>query len=90
MLASPYERRESATYESTIAQCSLSNFTFLLGKRTQRLECRELETSSRNDESRFQLLNADARLRIWYAAHEAMDPAWQVGTVHRHGGSIMV
>ncbi|GFV37735.1 uncharacterized protein TNCV_1001731 [Trichonephila clavipes] len=30
-----------------------------------------------SDESRFQLLNADGRLRIWHQAHEAMDPACQ-------------
>ncbi|GFV48188.1 uncharacterized protein TNCV_3554671 [Trichonephila clavipes] len=34
-----------------------------------------------SDESRFQLLNADGRLRIWRQAHESMDPACQVGTV---------
>ncbi|GFU52495.1 HTH_Tnp_Tc3_2 domain-containing protein, partial [Trichonephila clavipes] len=31
-----------------------------------------------SDESRFQLLNADGRLRIWRLSHEAMDP-----TCHR-------
>lgn len=43
-----------------------------------------------SDESRFRLLNADGRLRIWRQAHEAMDPACQAGTVQGHGGSIMV
>ncbi|GFY26318.1 transposable element Tc1 transposase [Trichonephila clavipes] len=43
-----------------------------------------------SDESRFRLLNADGRLRIWRQAHEAMDTACQVGTVQGHGGSIMV
>ncbi|GFU66879.1 uncharacterized protein TNCV_895151 [Trichonephila clavipes] len=42
-----------------------------------------------SDESRFRLLNADWRLRIERQAHEAMDPACQVGTVQRHGGSVM-
>ncbi|GFU99053.1 transposable element Tc1 transposase [Trichonephila clavipes] len=39
------------------------------------------------DESRFRLLNAEWRLRIWRYANEAMDPVYQVGTVH--GGLIM-
>ncbi|GFT03442.1 transposable element Tc1 transposase [Trichonephila clavipes] len=43
-----------------------------------------------SDESRFRLLNADGRLRIWRQAHEALDPACKVGTVQGHGGSIMV
>ncbi|GBN10646.1 hypothetical protein AVEN_45221-1 [Araneus ventricosus] len=43
-----------------------------------------------SDESRFRLLHADGRLRIWRQAHEAMDPACQVGIVQGHGGSIMV
>ncbi|GFT89776.1 transposable element Tcb2 transposase [Trichonephila clavipes] len=43
-----------------------------------------------NDESGFQLLNADGRLRIWCESHEAMDFAYQIGTVQGHGGSIMV
>ncbi|GFW69598.1 HTH_Tnp_Tc3_2 domain-containing protein [Trichonephila clavipes] len=38
-----------------------------------------------SDESRFRLLNADGRLRIWRQAHEAMNPAYQVGTVQGHG-----
>ncbi|GFY13578.1 transposable element Tcb2 transposase [Trichonephila clavipes] len=38
-----------------------------------------------SDESRFRLLNADGRLRIWCQAHEARDPACQVGTVQGHG-----
>ncbi|GFS76161.1 transposable element Tcb2 transposase [Trichonephila clavipes] len=40
--------------------------------------------------SRFRLLNADGRLRIWRQVHETMDPACQVGTVQGHSGSIMV
>ncbi|GFU38384.1 transposable element Tcb1 transposase [Trichonephila clavipes] len=43
-----------------------------------------------SDESQFQLLNADGRLRIWHQAHEAVYPTCQVGTVKSHGGSIMV
>ncbi|GFX14827.1 transposable element Tc1 transposase [Trichonephila clavipes] len=42
-----------------------------------------------SDESRFRLLNINGRLRICRQAHEAMDPACQVGTVQGHGGSIM-
>ncbi|GFU39933.1 hypothetical protein TNCV_2531771 [Trichonephila clavipes] len=53
-------------------QCSPSGSTSCLGKRAHRLECRGEETS---DESRFRLLNADGRLRIWRQAHEAMDTA---------------
>ncbi|GFU82470.1 hypothetical protein TNCV_4506121 [Trichonephila clavipes] len=33
--------------------------------------------------------DADGRLRIRCQAHEAMDPAYQIGTVQRHGSSIM-
>ncbi|GBL91865.1 hypothetical protein AVEN_172782-1 [Araneus ventricosus] len=43
-----------------------------------------------SDESRFRLLHADGRLRKGRQAHEAIDPACQVGTVQCHGGSIMV
>ncbi|GFU59611.1 uncharacterized protein TNCV_3185821 [Trichonephila clavipes] len=43
-----------------------------------------------SDESRFRLLNADGRLRIWRQANEALDPACQVGTVQGHGGLIRV
>ncbi|GFU04607.1 uncharacterized protein TNCV_4376931 [Trichonephila clavipes] len=43
-----------------------------------------------SDESRFRLLNADGRLRIWLQVQETMDPAYQVGTVQGYGGSIMV
>ncbi|GBM04891.1 hypothetical protein AVEN_252830-1 [Araneus ventricosus] len=43
-----------------------------------------------SDKSSFRLLQADVGLRIWRQAHEAMDPACQVGTVQGHGGSIMV
>ncbi|GBM24470.1 hypothetical protein AVEN_41114-1 [Araneus ventricosus] len=42
------------------------------------------------DKSRFRLFQADGRPRIWRQSHEAMDPSCQVGTVQRHGGSIMV
>ncbi|GFV64044.1 hypothetical protein TNCV_3144351 [Trichonephila clavipes] len=43
-----------------------------------------------SDESRFRLLNAEERLRIWRQAHEVMDPAFQVGTAQGRCGSIMV
>ncbi|GBN55591.1 hypothetical protein AVEN_183347-1 [Araneus ventricosus] len=43
-----------------------------------------------SDESQFRLLHADGRLRIWCQAHEAMDPACQIGTVQGHGVSIVV
>ncbi|GFY05573.1 transposable element Tcb2 transposase [Trichonephila clavipes] len=43
-----------------------------------------------SNESRFQLLNADWRLRIWRQDHEDMDPACQVGIVQEHGGSCAV
>ncbi|GFX33108.1 uncharacterized protein TNCV_5042761 [Trichonephila clavipes] len=43
-----------------------------------------------SDESRFRLLIADGRLRIWRQANEAMDPAFYIGTVQGHGGSIVV
>ncbi|GFW81438.1 uncharacterized protein TNCV_377861 [Trichonephila clavipes] len=43
-----------------------------------------------SDETLIRLLNANGRLRIWRQAHEAMDPACQVGTVQGNGGSIMV
>ncbi|GBN97761.1 hypothetical protein AVEN_225137-1 [Araneus ventricosus] len=38
-----------------------------------------------SDEFRFRLLHADGRLRISRQAHEAMDPACQVGTEQIHG-----
>lgn len=41
-----------------------------------------------HNESRFQLLNAARRLKIWCQIHEAMDSACQVGTVSDHDGSI--
>ncbi|GFV49424.1 uncharacterized protein TNCV_1634981 [Trichonephila clavipes] len=47
---------------------------FFQGKRAQILECRGLETS---DESRFRILNAYVRLRIWRQVDEAIDPACQ-------------
>ncbi|GFT68518.1 transposable element Tcb2 transposase [Trichonephila clavipes] len=43
-----------------------------------------------SDESRFRLLNANEKLKIWRHDHEAMDAACQVGAVQGHGGSIMV
>ncbi|GBN69268.1 Transposable element Tcb2 transposase [Araneus ventricosus] len=68
-----------------LLQCTPSGCTSCLGKRMDSIG---LETSS--VESRFQLLHADGRLRIWRQAHEAVDPACQVGTVQGHGASIMV
>ncbi|GFW35844.1 transposable element Tcb2 transposase [Trichonephila clavipes] len=35
------------------------------------------------------LLNVDERLRIWLQSRVVMDPACQIGTVQRHGSSIM-
>ncbi|GFV15121.1 HTH_Tnp_Tc3_2 domain-containing protein [Trichonephila clavipes] len=76
--------RQPSTYESTIAQglplCRLS----CLDWRAQRLEWKRVARSP------FRLLNADGRLKLWRQAHEAMDPACQIGTVQVHGGSIMV
>lgn len=43
-----------------------------------------------SDNSQFQLLNADGRLRMRRQAHEAIDLAYQVATLHTHGGSFMV
>ncbi|GFW77698.1 transposable element Tcb2 transposase [Trichonephila clavipes] len=34
--------------------------------------------------------NANEWLKIWHQAHEAMDPACQVGSVQGYGGSIAV
>lgn len=42
-----------------------------------------------SDESRFQLVRADGRVRVWRRPHEAMDPSFQQGTVQACGGSIM-
>ncbi|GBO01235.1 Transposable element Tcb2 transposase [Araneus ventricosus] len=53
-------------------------------------EHREWTLEDWSDESRFRLLQADGRLRIWRHAHEAIDPACQLGTVQGHGGSVMV
>ncbi|GFX35117.1 uncharacterized protein TNCV_2330571 [Trichonephila clavipes] len=80
-----------STFESTIAQCLLWSCTSCLVKRAQKLERGELETRvAWSDESRFRLLDANGRLRIWRFAHEAMNSAHHVGTVQGHGGSIMV
>ena len=43
-----------------------------------------------SDESRFQLIRADGRVRVWRRPHEAMDPSCQQGTVQAGGGSVMV
>ena len=43
-----------------------------------------------SDESRFQLLRADGRVRVWRQPHEYMDPTCQQGTVQAGGGSVMV
>ena len=43
-----------------------------------------------SDESRFQLIRADRRVRVWHKPHEAMDPSCQQGTVQAGGGSIML
>ena len=43
-----------------------------------------------SDESRFQLLRADGRVRVWRQPHESMDPTCQQGTVQAGGGSVMV
>lgn len=43
-----------------------------------------------SDESRFKLVRADGRVRVWRRPHEAMDPSCQQGTVQAGGGSIMV
>ncbi|GFT65897.1 transposable element Tc1 transposase [Trichonephila clavipes] len=43
-----------------------------------------------SNESRFRLLKADGRWKIWCQAHKAVDPAYQVGTVQERGDSIMV
>ncbi|GFV15488.1 HTH_Tnp_Tc3_2 domain-containing protein [Trichonephila clavipes] len=53
-------------------------------------ECTDWMVEVWSDESRFRLLNADWRVRIGSQAHEAMDPACQVGTIQRHGGSIII
>ncbi|GFW92019.1 transposable element Tcb2 transposase [Trichonephila clavipes] len=53
-------------------------------------ENRDWKRVAWSDESRFRLLNTDGWLRIWRQAHEAMDPACQVGTLQELGGSIMV
>lgn len=48
------------------------------------------KTVAWSDESRFQLVRADGRVRVWRRPHEAMDPNCQQGTVQAGGGSIMV
>ncbi|KFM68178.1 Transposable element Tcb2 transposase, partial [Stegodyphus mimosarum] len=50
----------------------------------------EWKTVASSDESRFQLVRADGRVRVWRRPHEAMDPSCQQGTVQAGGGSIMV
>lgn len=48
------------------------------------------KTVAWSDESRFRLVRADGRVRVWRRPHEAMDPSCQQGTVQAGGGSIMV
>ncbi|GFU52192.1 transposable element Tc1 transposase [Trichonephila clavipes] len=87
-LASPYGFRELTTYESTIA---LHRATRLAWARKRRdWSVKDWKRVVWSDKSRFRLLNADGRLRIWRQAHEAIDPACQVGTLQGHGGLIMV
>ena len=50
----------------------------------------EWKTVAWSDESRFQLVRADGRVRVWRIPHEAMDPNCQQGTVQAGGGSVMV
>lgn len=61
-----------------------------LGQRAQKKDSRGLEASTRSDESQFQILKADSRLRIWRRSHEAMHLKCQSGTVQDHSCSIMV
>lgn len=60
----------------------------LPGQENRENGSRALETSRM--ESRFRLVNVDGKLRIWCQAHEAMDPARQVGTVQDHRVSVTV
>ncbi|KFM59538.1 Transposable element Tc1 transposase, partial [Stegodyphus mimosarum] len=50
----------------------------------------EGKTVAWSDESRFQLVRADVRVRVWHRSHEAMDPSCQQSTVQAGGVSIMV
>ncbi|GFT58415.1 transposable element Tcb2 transposase [Trichonephila clavipes] len=43
-----------------------------------------------SDESHFQLIRADGRVRVWRPPHESMDPTCQQGTVQAGGGPVMV
>lgn len=48
------------------------------------------KTMAWSDESRFQLVRADGRVRVWCRPHKAMDPSCQQGSVQAGGGSIMM
>ncbi|GFU80491.1 transposable element Tc1 transposase [Trichonephila clavipes] len=61
----------------------------LPGQETSKTSVEDWKRVASSDESQFQLLNADGRLRIRRQAHEAMDRACQVGTVQGHVDSIM-
>ncbi|GIY56940.1 hypothetical protein CDAR_86611 [Caerostris darwini] len=50
----------------------------------------EWKTVAWSNESRFQLVRADGRVRVWRRPHEAMDSNCQQGTVQAGGGSVMV
>ncbi|GFX50899.1 transposable element Tcb2 transposase [Trichonephila clavipes] len=86
-LASPYGFREPSAYEGTIAQWGVH---LALARGHTYWSAENWKRVAWMDESRFRLLNADGRLRIWRKAHEAMDPACLVGTVQGHGGLLMV
>ena len=66
--------------------------------RLQRLTCArnhlgwtldDWKTVAWSDESRFQLIRGDGRIRVWRRPHEAMDPSCQQGTVQAGGGSVI-
>ncbi|GFW56554.1 transposable element Tc1 transposase [Trichonephila clavipes] len=57
-------------------------------KKANPLDLGPTEEESENNETKG--TSSVRRLRIWRLAHEAMDPAFLVGTVQGHRGSIMV
>ncbi|GFW44778.1 transposable element Tc1 transposase [Trichonephila clavipes] len=89
-LASPYGFRKPSTYESTIVQFSPSNSRLAWAREHRGLSVEDWSRVAWSTESQFRLLNTDERLKIRRQAHEAMDPACQVGTEQGHGVSIIV
>ncbi|GFV47198.1 transposable element Tc1 transposase [Trichonephila clavipes] len=75
-------------YHCSILSIGVTRLAWAREHREWSVEHRKREAWS--DESRFHLLNAYERLRIWLQVHEAINLACQIGIVQSHGGAILV